>query len=289
MAMKARYTVIDGEIIAEKRSGVRRLYVPNSLGSTVALLDNTQTQTDTFDYWPYGEVRARTGTTPTPFKFVGTWGYYGDSSGRGYVRARHLDPTKGRWLGPEPLWPSGGDVNRYAYAGGSPVTATDASGLQPRADPRRAAPRKRRSGAPYLPAIGAAVAGGTAVVRPLVCPRPVPIIRPLAGVLASPLTLGVALFLLATENAGERGVARNCEYYEQRGFGGRDYAEALKGRFGNVKLPGRSTEVPATACEGGKHYGVRIGGNYRSVLCCPCLDLGGWEVWICGVDINLGG
>ena len=75
MTMKARYTVVDGEIIAEKRNGVRRTYVPDPLGSTVALLDNTQAQTDTFSYWPYGEVSARTGTTGTPFQYVGTRGY----------------------------------------------------------------------------------------------------------------------------------------------------------------------------------------------------------------------
>src|SRR5439155_19954488 len=93
-----RYTSVNGEVIAEKRAGVRRLYVPDPLGSTVALLDNTQAQTDTFAYWPYGEERARTGTTPTPFRFVGTAGYYRDSSGRSYVQARTLDRLKGRWL-----------------------------------------------------------------------------------------------------------------------------------------------------------------------------------------------
>jgi hypothetical protein len=54
MPMKARYTVIDGSLVAEKRNGVRSLYVPDSLGSTVALLDNTQTQTD---QWSYNAVR----------------------------------------------------------------------------------------------------------------------------------------------------------------------------------------------------------------------------------------
>src|SRR5438046_8296858 len=85
-----RYTTVNGEVIAEKRAGVRRLYLPDPLGSTVALLDNTQAQTDTFTYWPYGEERVRTGTTPTPFRFVGTAGYYRDSPTRAYVRARSL-------------------------------------------------------------------------------------------------------------------------------------------------------------------------------------------------------
>jgi hypothetical protein len=93
-----RYTTINGEVIAEKRNGVRRLYTPDPLGSTVALLDNTQTQTDTFTYWPYGEVRTRTGTTTTPFQFVGTRGLYRDSSVRIYARLRYIDAVLGRWL-----------------------------------------------------------------------------------------------------------------------------------------------------------------------------------------------
>lgn len=98
-----RYTTIDGEVIAEKRNGVRKLYVPDPLGSTVALLDNTQTQTDTFTYWPYGEVRTRNGTTPTPFQFAGAQGYYSDATGRAYIRTRYLHLQKGRWLTPDPI------------------------------------------------------------------------------------------------------------------------------------------------------------------------------------------
>src|SRR6184192_4082478 len=98
MAMKVRYTTVNGEVIAEKRNGVRRLYVPDPLGSTVALLDSTQTQTDTFTYWPYGEERARTGTTPTPFRFGGAIGCYRDGPTRVYVRSRHRRPAFGSWL-----------------------------------------------------------------------------------------------------------------------------------------------------------------------------------------------
>src|SRR5947209_3966803 len=121
-----RYTTVNGEVIAEKRSGVRRLYVPDPLGSTVALLDNTQAQTDTFNYWPYGEERSRTGTTTTPFRFVGTAGYYRDSASRAYVRARHLDLARGRWLTRDPI---GGLAPPYSYARDDPATLRDASGL----------------------------------------------------------------------------------------------------------------------------------------------------------------
>ena len=82
MAMKVVYTVVNGRVLSENRAGVKRDYVADSLGSTVALLDNTQAKTDTFTYWPYGEVKTRIGTTPTPFQYVGGWGYYRDSASR---------------------------------------------------------------------------------------------------------------------------------------------------------------------------------------------------------------
>lgn len=133
MPMKARYTVIDGEIIAEKRSGVRSLYVPDSLGSIRGLINSAQTQTDTFSYWPYGEVNTHTGTTDTPFRFGGTQGYYKDSSasstGRCYVRARYLDLARGRWLIKDPLGFDAGDTNLYRYVNNNPVSAADSSGL----------------------------------------------------------------------------------------------------------------------------------------------------------------
>src|SRR5262249_41188598 len=102
MPMKARYTVLDGEVLAEKRGGARHALVPDPLGSTVALLDSSQAITDTFAYWPYGEERSRTGTTATPFRFVGTLGYFRDAPARIYARARYLRSTVGRWLTPDP-------------------------------------------------------------------------------------------------------------------------------------------------------------------------------------------
>jgi RHS repeat-associated protein len=123
------YTVIDGEILSENRAGVKRDYVPDPLGSTVALLDNTQVQTDTFTYWPYGEEKSRTGTTATPFRFVGTYGYYRDLSGRAYVRARTLRTDLTRWLTEDQIGYDGGDLNVFRYANADPATFIDRWGL----------------------------------------------------------------------------------------------------------------------------------------------------------------
>ncbi len=127
MAMKVRYAVFDGEVVSEDRGGTERDYVPDPLGSTVALIDGTQTQTDTFQYWPYGDESARTGTTPTPFRYVGAAGYYWDSSSKTFVRARELDKLRSRWLTPEARRAAGGG---YGYAGNAPTTLTDPCGRQ---------------------------------------------------------------------------------------------------------------------------------------------------------------
>ncbi len=125
------YTVINGEIVSEDRSGTKRDYVPDPLGSTAALLDNTQAQTDTFTYWPYGEVKTRTGTNATPFQFVGTLGYYQDTAGRIYVRARYLDSNKARWTTEDPIGIIRPNANLYEYCWDNPVRVTDRFGLLP--------------------------------------------------------------------------------------------------------------------------------------------------------------
>lgn len=129
MAMKTRYTVVDGELLAERRTGVRRTYVPDAFGSTVALFDNGQQITDTFRYWPYGEEQSRTGTTLTALTFGGTLGYYHDLGTRVYVRVRSLDTVNACWReqAPSNTDPEGRSPD-YVYAGSDPTSRVDPSG-----------------------------------------------------------------------------------------------------------------------------------------------------------------
>jgi RHS repeat-associated protein len=120
-----RYTVVNGQVIAENRNGVRKTYVPDPSGSTIALLDDKQKITDTFSYSPFGELKSRTGTTPTPFQYIGTRGYYTDPNNRVYVRARTYQPNYARWMTVDPLWPG---ESAYGYARNNPVRWVDPSG-----------------------------------------------------------------------------------------------------------------------------------------------------------------
>lgn len=122
------YASVGRRIVSEKRGAARSFYGADPLGSTVAMYDLTGTTSDTFSYWPYGEVRASTGSTSTPFKFCGTWGYYRDTTGRLYVRARHYRENLARWKTRDPIWPR---ESAFQYTGSMPFSP-DPSGLKPK-------------------------------------------------------------------------------------------------------------------------------------------------------------
>ena len=130
MPMKVVYANVNGELLSETRDGVRKLYIPDALGNTVALMDSTGTLTDTFSYFPSGTVASRTGTTPTPFQWVGGQGYYRDNSKRVHVRERNFNVNLGRWAETDPIGFAGGDYNLYRYVNNRFVVMTDPSGLQ---------------------------------------------------------------------------------------------------------------------------------------------------------------
>ena len=128
MAMRVTYLVLDGEIISENRNGVERDYLPDPQGNTVALLDNTQTKPDTFTYWPYGELVNRTGATPTPFQYGGSWGYYTDSGRNVYIGMPYYNNGNSRWSSQTILRNNNGAVNTYLYALSSPTDKLYRSG-----------------------------------------------------------------------------------------------------------------------------------------------------------------
>ncbi len=127
MAMSVVYTTINGMIVQENRGGVKSFYAPDTMGSTVALLNSSGVVTDTYTYWPYGEIRSHVGSSTTPLTFLGMIGYYADVLGSFiYVRARYLRQALTRWQTVDSLWPS---ESAYSYAMSNPSTVTDRSGL----------------------------------------------------------------------------------------------------------------------------------------------------------------
>ena len=127
MAMSVVYGTAFGGIISENRGGVVSAYVPDPLGNTIGLMNSAGTLTDSWTYWPYGEVRTRSGSNATPFTFIGTLGYFLDNVNKMcYIRARHLRLDLARWLTVDPMWP---DQPEYVYCSDSPASKIDPSGL----------------------------------------------------------------------------------------------------------------------------------------------------------------
>jgi len=133
MAMKSSVMTMNGRIVSETRNGVRHFHAHDQLGNTIALYDDSGTMTDSYTYWPYGEVRARTGTTVNPFQFCGAWGYYKDSTGRTYVRARTLRTDLTRWSRIDKYWPK---EHAYQYANADPISFADYMGTCPGSRPQ---------------------------------------------------------------------------------------------------------------------------------------------------------
>jgi|CXWL01.1.fsa_nt_gi RHS repeat-associated protein len=128
MAMKTRYTTINGRIISQTKNGVYTRFLFNPLGSVIATVNSAGAVSNRTTYWPYGEVRTGGVSSLTNLGFCGAWGYYTDSSGRMYVRHRVLRPTLGRWQTLDPVWPF---ESAFGYARSNPIQFVDPSGLLP--------------------------------------------------------------------------------------------------------------------------------------------------------------
>ncbi len=123
------YLTIDGEIVSETRGGVDSDYIPDPLGSTAKLINTSQQITDGFYWWPYGEQRSRSGLNATPFGFVGTAGYFTDSTGnRIHVQTKSYRPNYAGWQQEGSNWQDDLGALQYTYA--SPVTLINPTGEQ---------------------------------------------------------------------------------------------------------------------------------------------------------------
>jgi RHS repeat-associated protein len=121
------YTNFNGQIVSENRASTILDYMPDPLGSTAALLDSSQSQTDTWEYWPYGDEESHSGASVSGFTWLGSWGYF-SSQVLTYVRSRFYDPSTAQWLSVDTEWPA---EDAYQYADLQPVQLIDPSGESP--------------------------------------------------------------------------------------------------------------------------------------------------------------
>ena len=109
--------------------GSWRYYLYDGLGSTRQLMLHASpyTVTDTYSYEAFGNVLSSSGTTPNPYQYVGSLGYYrsGDPHLL-HLGARYYMPEVGRFAETDLVRPT---FQGYLYTSSQPVDYVDPEGL----------------------------------------------------------------------------------------------------------------------------------------------------------------
>jgi RHS repeat-associated protein len=114
-------------------------YLKDHQNTVIALIDETGTVVESYEYDAYGrvlDVKDGTGSSIANQKSAigNRYTFQGREidweTGLIYFRARWYNPETGRWLSKDPIGISGG-LNQYAFCGNNPVNFCDPSGLAP--------------------------------------------------------------------------------------------------------------------------------------------------------------
>ncbi|MBI1756661.1 MAG: RHS repeat-associated core domain-containing protein, partial [Fimbriimonas ginsengisoli] len=115
--------------ISERRSGASKFYHAERLGSNVMETDSSQSATATRSFDAFGLVLASSGSSSSPFGFVGQQGYQTDAdSGLMLLGHRYYDPSTGRFLTRDKVRDG---RNWFVYCDNRPTCRTDPDGLGP--------------------------------------------------------------------------------------------------------------------------------------------------------------
>ncbi|UCH34642.1 MAG: RHS repeat-associated core domain-containing protein [Armatimonadota bacterium] len=108
-------------------SGSNEPRVYDGLGSTRQLINHTdQSVTESYEYEAFGNLMSSSGSTPNPYRYVGSLGYYQTGTSLMHLGARYYMPEVGRFLSQDEIGPPAS----YVYAENSPCAAVDPSGYK---------------------------------------------------------------------------------------------------------------------------------------------------------------
>ena len=114
--------------ISESRAGVSTFYGHDRLGSNNLQETSASTVAYQASYDAFGLVKSSSGSTASPFGFVGQANYETDNdSGLMLLGHRYYDPEIGRFLTRDSAKDG---ANWYAYVGNNPLNRSDPNGKQ---------------------------------------------------------------------------------------------------------------------------------------------------------------
>jgi RHS repeat-associated protein len=112
--------------ISERRGTSSKFYHSDRLGSSTKITDSGASTTDSRAYDAFGLTLSSSGSTPTPFGFVGKGGYLEDAdSGLKLLGHRYYDPSTGRFLTRDSACQG---RNWYCYSDNNPQARIDTDG-----------------------------------------------------------------------------------------------------------------------------------------------------------------
>jgi RHS repeat-associated protein len=128
-SLVARYAHGLGLVSRMPATGNAAYYTFDPMGNTSEITETGGVPVNRYAYEPFGKALQHVQAMPNPFTFMGQFGVMRDATGLYHARARNLDPQLGRFITPDPIGFIGGDLNLYRYAGNSPISFIDPSGL----------------------------------------------------------------------------------------------------------------------------------------------------------------
>jgi len=111
---------------ARVKNGKVSYFVTDFRGSVVAIVDESGNITHKYQYDDFGKVVQKQEADYNPFQYVGKYGVMYLTDHQYYMRARHYDPTIGRFLSEDPIW----STNLYPYTDNNPIMGIDPEGEQ---------------------------------------------------------------------------------------------------------------------------------------------------------------
>jgi len=110
-------------------AGMTTSFLPDALGSAIALADSTGTLQTEYTYEPFGRTTSTSVSNINPFQYTGHTGRENDGIGLYYYRARYYHPGLQRFTGEDPIEFRRGGFNLYVYADNNAIRNKDPLGL----------------------------------------------------------------------------------------------------------------------------------------------------------------
>jgi RHS repeat-associated protein len=122
-----------GESPAQSSTSTVLWLLPDNLGTTRDVIDNSGAAVNHITYAAFGAITAITGAfgqalSQSATRYLYTQREFDFTTHLNYHRARYYDPSAGRWLSEDPISFSAGDTNLQRYVGNSATNGTDPSG-----------------------------------------------------------------------------------------------------------------------------------------------------------------